>query len=196
MDFDYSILQSKFYPHSKTIYLPNPSWPNHAPIFRNSGLEVKSYRHYDAATCGFDAPGCYDDLKVCTKITYSSMFVMVLSFNHVTFDYRNCPKNLLCYSTLVLTTQLEWTLRLGLCYVMKFVIFSCWVQVDEWTEVSKICRERNHFIVVDMAYQGFATGDLDADSAGLKLLVRDGHELALCQSFSKNMGLYGELVFD
>ena len=43
-----------------------------------------------------------------------------------------------------------------------------------------------------MAYQGFATGDLDADSAGLKLLVRDGHQVALCQSFSKNMGLYGE----
>lgn len=58
--------------------------------------------------------------------------------------------------------------------------------------MSKICHDRNHFIVVDMAYQGFATGDLDADSAGLKLLVRDGHQVALCQSFSKNMGLYGE----
>ena len=58
--------------------------------------------------------------------------------------------------------------------------------------MSKICRERSHFVVVDMAYQGFATGDLDADSAGLKQLVRDGHQVALCQSFSKNMGLYGE----
>jgi len=54
----------KFYPYSKTIYLTNPSWPNHALVFRNSGLEVKSYRHYDAATCGFDAPGAYEDLKV------------------------------------------------------------------------------------------------------------------------------------
>lgn len=34
------------------------------PNYRNSGLEVKSYRHYDAATCGFDAPGAYEDLKV------------------------------------------------------------------------------------------------------------------------------------
>ena len=58
--------------------------------------------------------------------------------------------------------------------------------------MSKICRERNHYVLVDMAYQGFATGDLDADSAGLKLLVRDGHQVAVCQSFSKNMGLYGE----
>ena len=60
--------------------------------------------------------------------------------------------------------------------------------------MSKICREKNHFVVVDMAYQGFATGDLDADSAGLKLLVKDGHQVTLCQSFSKNMGLYGEHV--
>ena len=44
---------------------------------------------------------------------------------------------------------------------------------------------------VDMAYQGFATGDLEKDSAGLRLLAKDGHKLALCQSFSKNMGLYG-----
>ena len=65
-------------------------------------------------------------------------------------------------------------------------------QLEEWSEVSRICREKNHFVVVDMAYQGFATGNLDTDSAGLKLLVKDGHQVALCQSFSKNMGLYGE----
>ena len=58
--------------------------------------------------------------------------------------------------------------------------------------MSKICH--NHFVVVDMAYQGFATGDLGADSAGLKQLVRDGHQVALCQSFSKNVGLYGKCM--
>ena len=77
-------LQSKFYPHSKTIYLPNPSWPNHSPIFRHSGLEVKTYRHYDPATCGFNASGCYDDLKVCfTKshdnhVIYASLSIVLL----------------------------------------------------------------------------------------------------------------------
>lgn len=43
-----------------------------------------------------------------------------------------------------------------------------------------------------MAYQGFATGDLDRDAAGLRQVVGDGHKVVLCQSFSKNMGLYGE----
>lgn len=52
-------------------------------------------------------------------------------------------------------------------------------------------QERNHFVVVDMAYQGFATGDLDNDAAGLRQLAADGHNLLLCQSFSKNLGLYG-----
>ena len=60
--------------------------------------------------------------------------------------------------------------------------------------MSKICKKKEHFILVDMAYQGFATGDLEKDSAGLKLLAKDGHKLALCQSFSKNMGLYGENI--
>ena len=52
-------------------------------------------------------------------------------------------------------------------------------------------QERNHYVVVDMAYQGFATGDLDSDAAGLRQLASDGHNLLLCQSFSKNLGLYG-----
>ena len=32
--------QNKFYPETKTIYLPNPSWPNHNPVFKQSGLDV------------------------------------------------------------------------------------------------------------------------------------------------------------
>lgn len=46
---------------------------------------------------------------------------------------------------------------------------------------------------MDMAYQGFATGDLDQDASALRLFVNEGHQIAYCQSFSKNMGLYGEL---
>lgn len=45
-----------------------------------------------------------------------------------------------------------------------------------------------------MAYQGFATGDIDRDAAAVRLFVQDGHQLALSQSFAKNMGLYGERV--
>ena len=66
------------------------------------------------------------------------------------------------------------------------------LNMDQWAQVSRICKEKGHLVVVDMAYQGFATGDLDRDAAGLRLLVKDGHKVMLCQSFAKNMGLYGE----
>jgi len=44
----------------------------------------------------------------------------------------------------------------------------------------------------DMAYQGFASGDMDRDAAALRLFVDEGHTVLLAQSFAKNMGLYGE----
>lgn len=43
-----------------------------------------------------------------------------------------------------------------------------------------------------MAYQGFASGDLDIDAWPIRYFVEEGHCMALSQSFSKNMGLYGE----
>ncbi|KAG8908262.1 aspartate transaminase aat1 [Tulasnella sp. 417] len=54
---------ARHYPHSKTIYLPVPSWGNHTPIFRDSGLEVKGYRYFDKKTVGLDFEGLIEDLK-------------------------------------------------------------------------------------------------------------------------------------
>jgi aspartate aminotransferase, mitochondrial len=45
-----------------------------------------------------------------------------------------------------------------------------------------------------MAYQGFASGDFDRDATALRMFIEDNHNLALSQSFAKNMGLYGERV--
>jgi len=44
----------------------------------------------------------------------------------------------------------------------------------------------------DCAYQGFATGDLDADAYAVRLFESRGFEFLLAQSFAKNLGLYGE----
>ena len=42
--------------------------------------------------------------------------------------------------------------------------------------------------------QGFASGDLDADAASVRLFASapGPQEMVLAQSFAKNMGLYGE----
>jgi len=47
---------------------------------------------------------------------------------------------------------------------------------------------------MDMAYQGFASGDSDADAASVRRFVADGHSILLAQSFAKNFGLYGHRV--
>jgi len=47
----------------KHIYVPNPTWGNHIPIFRNSGLEVRRYRYYDAANSDLDFDNLIYDLK-------------------------------------------------------------------------------------------------------------------------------------
>jgi aspartate aminotransferase len=45
-----------------------------------------------------------------------------------------------------------------------------------------------------MAYQGFASGDIDRDAAPVRLFAKEGIAFALAQSYAKNMGLYGERV--
>ena len=47
----------------RPVYLPRPSWGNHNPIFTHAGNKIDSFTYYDAKTCGFDANGCFDDLK-------------------------------------------------------------------------------------------------------------------------------------
>lgn len=68
---------------------------------------------------------------------------------------------------------------------------------EQWEEVLQIVQQKRLFPLIDMAYQGFASGDPYKDIG----LIRRMNELAvegkigsyaLCQSFAKNMGLYGE----
>jgi aspartate aminotransferase len=65
---------------------------------------------------------------------------------------------------------------------------------DQWKQISDIVKEQKHFAFFDMAYQGFASGDTDKDAFAVRHFVEQGHDIALCQSFAKNMGLYGERV--
>jgi len=62
----------------------------------------------------------------------------------------------------------------------------------QWQELSQLMKERNHVVFFDCAYQGFASGDPEADAFSLRQFVNDGHQIMLCQSFAKNFGLYGE----
>jgi len=63
---------------------------------------------------------------------------------------------------------------------------------DQWKELSKIIRAKNHFPFFDCAYQGFASGNLENDAWAVRYFVEQGFELCIAQSFAKNFGLYGE----
>lgn len=58
--------------------------------------------------------------------------------------------------------------------------------------MSSLIKKKKLFPFFDMAYQGFASGDINTDAFAVRHFLADGHEIALAQSFAKNMGLYGK----
>mmetsp|Transcript_36322 Transcript_36322/g.92812 ORF Transcript_36322/g.92812 Transcript_36322/m.92812 type:complete len:430 (-) Transcript_36322:886-2175(-) len=65
---------------------------------------------------------------------------------------------------------------------------------EQWSAVSQVMKEKNHFAFFDMAYQGFASGDCVKDGQAIQIFLKDGHQIALSQSYAKNMGLYGQRI--
>jgi aspartate aminotransferase len=63
----------------------------------------------------------------------------------------------------------------------------------QWREISNAIKEGDHFAFFDMAYQGFASGDTDKDAFAVRHFIDEGHNVALAQSFAKNMVCRGRL---
>nr|XP_018901597.1 PREDICTED: aspartate aminotransferase, mitochondrial [Bemisia tabaci] len=143
---------AKFFPGAKDIYLPTPSWGNHTPIFKHSGLNVKSYRYYEPSTCGFDFKGALEDINAIPE--NSIILLHACAHNPTGVD----PKP------------------------------------EQWKELSEVVKKRKLFPFFDMAYQGFASGDVVGDAFAVRYFLSQGHHIALAQSYAKNMGLYGERV--
>lgn len=80
---------------------------------------------------------------------------------------------------------------------------------EQWRQLAQLFKRKKLFAFFDCAYQGFATGDLEADAWATRhfrdiLLLDDpstsaasdtlGPGMCIAQSFAKNFGLYGERV--
>ncbi|ODQ63927.1 mitochondrial TPA: aspartate transaminase [Nadsonia fulvescens var. elongata DSM 6958] len=141
----------KFHPSTK-ILLPQPSWANHAAVFRSSGLQPETYRYYNKETIGLDFEGLIEDLKNAEDGTA----VLLHACAHNPTGVDPTP--------------------------------------DQWKQISEVVKAKGHFPFFDMAYQGFASGSIERDAFAVRYFVEQGHQIALCQSFAKNMGLYGERV--
>lgn len=58
-----------------------------------------------------------------------------------------------------------------------------------------VIEERKLFPIFDIAYQGFASGDLDEDAWAVRYFVSRGLEFMCAQTFSKNFGIYSEYTY-
>ncbi|GMN39930.1 hypothetical protein TIFTF001_009168 [Ficus carica] len=66
--------------------------------------------------------------------------------------------------------------------------------IPQWEQIRRLMRSKGLLPFFDSAYQGLVSGDLEADAQPVRLFVADGGECLVAQSYSKNMGLYGERV--
>ena len=62
---------------------------------------------------------------------------------------------------------------------------------DQWDTISECLHAKGVALILDCAYAGFAQG-IDEDMAIIRYFVRQGHDVFIANSFSKNFGLYNE----
>ncbi|EMG48474.1 AAT2 Aspartate aminotransferase [Candida maltosa Xu316] len=68
---------------------------------------------------------------------------------------------------------------------------------DQWNQILKALDKKQHLVIFDSAYQGFASGDLEKDAYPIRKAINDKlitSPIVICQSFAKNVGMYGERV--
>ncbi|RDW93936.1 Aspartate aminotransferase [Aspergillus mulundensis] len=75
---------------------------------------------------------------------------------------------------------------------------------EQWRTLAELMKRKRLFPVFDSAYQGFATGDVDADAWAVRYFQQTlfgateseprPQGMGIAQSFAKNFGLYGERV--
>lgn len=151
-------LGAEFLRHSKdqmgtpTVYIPDPTWPNHKNILTHSNLKWATYDYYDRKTNGIN----WKSMVKSIKNAPSKSIIL----------FHACAHN---------PTGADPT-------------------IEQWGDLETICRDKNHVVWFDSAYQGFASGDPVKDSMGYNIFVNNGHNIMLSQSYAKNMGLYGMRV--
>lgn len=136
---------------NSNIFLPQPSWLNHKPLFERGGMNVGSYPYFDPKTHLLDFKGM---CQAINNLPPASIILLHAS----------------CHNP----TGVDPTL-------------------EQWRELSGLIKKRGLFPFFDFAYQGFGDS-IEADAQSVRLFAREGHEMMVAYSFSKNFGLYGERV--
>lgn len=136
---------------TKTIYIPDPTWPNHRQIFERAGCRVETYPYYSRQKRAFDCDAMCQKLKTLPEKT-----AVIL--------HAACHNPSGCDPT-----------------------------IEEWKRISKVFKEKHLLPFFDFAYQGLGEG-LEKDPEAVRLFLREGHEMLIAYSCSKNFCLYCQRV--
>lgn len=134
-----------------TVWLTNPTWVNHGPIFLAAGLEVQSFPYFDRDKHVLS----YEEmLTALTEISAGDVVVLQ-----------------------------------GCCHNPSGTDPS----TEQWREIGELLADRGALPLLDTAYQGFGDS-VEEDAQGQRILSEIVPEILICNSFSKNFGLYNERV--
>ena len=134
-----------------TVWVTDPTWPNHPAMLDEVGLRWRSLRWLDRTSGAVDRAGFFADLAQ--------------------------------------VAQTDSVLLHGCCHNPSGADMTD----ADWAETGAALARTGALPMVDLAYQGFGKG-IEADVAGLRLLVAAVPEAIVAVSGSKNFGLYRERV--
>ena len=133
------------------LYVSDPTWANHKPLFTRSGHKIEFYPYYDRKAHLLDFNGMCSAIKEMEE--GSTILLHACCHNPTGMD----------------------------------------PSMEQWKEISTLIKERKLVPFFDFAYQGFGNG-LEEDAEVIRYFAKEGHELLISYSCSKNFGLYGERV--
>ncbi|RFU34140.1 hypothetical protein B7463_g2253, partial [Scytalidium lignicola] len=115
----------------------------------------------------------------------------LVGFEVVKYRYYNAEKSKVDFDTLLNTVSMAPANSVfivqGCCHNPTGVDLT---QV-QWRSLTEAMKKAQVFPFFDIAYQGLGSS-MEDDSFGIRLFTQMGFEMVVCQSFSKNFGLYGE----
>lgn len=147
---------------SRTVWISEPSWPNHQNIFRSNGFtDIRTYPYYR------DGRLLVDEWLATLR-------------REVARD-PGTRHSIILHACCHNPTGLDPTR-------------------EEWVRILDTVHELGMIPILDMAYQGLESGNPPQDAYVLRMALDEAryarwpNGLFVCQSFAKNMGLYGERV--
>ena len=133
-----------------TIWICNPTWANHGPIYLAAGLKLERYDYLNDSNTALD----FDRMLTSLADAKAGQAILLHTVCHNPSGFD--------------------------------------LSAGNWDSLFQLIQERGLIPIFDFAYQGFAEG-LDVDAQPIRKYC-EKNDAIICQSFSKNFGLYGERV--